>query len=196
VISENTTLGCDLKCEVQNGPCIQFVRDHIKLRLNGYKITGPAVPPTDCAPNSSNANPYDGVASVGFDHNEILGPGLIQRFRRHGIFLANGSNLRVRHVTSNHNCFSGLLTNGVTESDIEENVSIRNAIASRATPCGGNCLVASHRNRVRRNEYHANGSIISADPNNPLGAPSNDFGVGLVFGSSDNVTRRTASPAT
>lgn len=30
-------------------PCISFGVDHIKLRLNGYTITGPVTPPTGCS---------------------------------------------------------------------------------------------------------------------------------------------------
>ena len=59
---------------------------------------------------------------------------------------------------------------------------MRNAVASASTPCGGNCLVNSHHNRIRRNEFNGNGAALS-----PAGPAGSDFGVGLVFGSSGNV---------
>ena len=63
---------------------------------------------------------------------QIIGPGMVQKFRRHGIFLVGAAgvstNITVKHVTSHHNCFSGLLTNGMTDSTIEGIVSVRNAV--------------------------------------------------------------------
>ena len=187
VITEDSELVCDVQCTQMTGPCIQFGGSHIKLRLNGFKMTGPAAPPLGCVPRTPFP-PEDGVSSIGFDRNEILGPGLIQNFRRHGIFLSAGERLRVRHVTSHQNCFSGLQMAGVSDSDIEENVSVRNASASGPFPCGGNCISNSHGNRIRRNEFSGNGSI-EAGP--PAGRP-NDFGVGLIGNSSGNVIEENA----
>jgi nitrous oxidase accessory protein NosD len=181
-ILENSELVCDVTCTQATGPCIQFGAPHIKLRLNGFTITGPAVPPTGCV-STTNFLPEDGIASNGQSFIKILGPGMVQRFRRHGLFLAASSNLTVKHVTSHHNCFSGILTDGMTDSDIEENVSVRNAIASAQFPCGGNCIVNSHNNRIRRNEFSGNGSVAPGPP----GPVPNDFGVGLVGNSSGNV---------
>jgi parallel beta-helix repeat protein len=66
----------------------------------------------------------------------------------------------------------------MSESEIEDNVSVRNANNSGPAPCGGNCLVNSHANRVRRNVFSGNGSLANAN---------NDFGVGLINGSSGNL---------
>jgi hypothetical protein len=107
---------------------------------------------------------------------------MVERFRRHGILIVGptgvSTNATVRYVTSHQNCFSGLLINGVSDSVIEDNVSIRNASNSAGSPCGGNCIVNSHSNLIRRNQFSGNGSV---------GPPSNDFGVGLVGNSSGNV---------
>jgi hypothetical protein len=185
VIFEDSQLVGDVTCATTARPCIDFGASHIKLRLNGFTITGPAEPDNPASPNScptvqpANA---DGIRILRQTHAQILGPGMVEKFRRHGIFIVGTTGIstktRVKHVTSHHNCFSGLLMNTVSESVIEENVSIRNASNSADSPCGGNCLVNSHNNRIRRNHFSGNGSV---------GPPSNDFGVGLLFGSSGNV---------
>ena len=107
---------------------------------------------------------------------------MIQKFRRHGIFIVGQTDIRTRatvsDVTSHHNCFSGILTNTMSFSRITGVVSVRNAIQSGAAPCGGNCLVNSHNNVIRRNFFAGNGSAAN---NN------NDFGVGLIGSSSGNL---------
>jgi hypothetical protein len=188
-IVENSELVCDVVCTNATGPCIQFGADHIKLRLNGFTMTGPAVPPSNCAPSPafSPGNPgpfpFDGISTAGFDHVEILGPGMVQQFRRHGVFVFESERATVKHLTSHYNCFSGLFLGLSNDNDVEENVSVRNGSASGAAPCGGNCVSGSSHNRIRRNEFSGNGSVAPGAP----GAVPNDFGVGLVGASLDNV---------
>jgi hypothetical protein len=189
VITENTKLTCDVVCTNAAGPCIQFGKDHITLWLNGFKMTGPATPPSGCAaspafgPGDPGAFPFDGISTAGFDHVKVRGPGMVQTFRRHGIFVFESEKARVEHVTSHYNCFSGILLGFANNNDVKENVSVRNGSASGAAPCGGNCIVNSNGNRISRNHYHGNGSIVTGAP---TGTP-NDFGVGLVGTSSNNV---------
>ena len=175
-IFEDSQLSSDVRCMVTDGPCIAFGASGIALRLNGFTISGPADPPAICAPNS--AVPEDGIAVVGQSNVAILGPGRVQTFRRHGVFLSQSENVTVRQITSGHNCFSGLQMSGVSYSDVEENISAGNAIASGPSPCGGTCLTNSHNNRIRWNVYSGNGSVEPAN---------NDFGIGLVGSSSDNL---------
>ena len=60
VLTQNTELTCDVRCQNAFGvPCIQFGADHIWLRLNGLKITGPAEPPTGCNPTPGTARGWD-----------------------------------------------------------------------------------------------------------------------------------------
>jgi hypothetical protein len=194
VIRENSEFVCHVICTNTTGPCIQFDADHIKLRLNGFTMTGPAVPPANCAasplfgrfPGDPGPFPFDGISTAGFDHVEILGPGMVQQFRRHGVFVFESERVTVKHLTSHYNCFSGLFLGFSNENDIEENVSVRNGSASGAAPCGGNCISGSSRNRIRRNEFNGNGSVAPGAPGPPPGVP-NDFGVGLVGPSLDNV---------
>jgi parallel beta-helix repeat protein len=187
-IYENSRLVGDVTCLVVDEPCIKFGASHIKLRLNGFTMTGRANPPANCVPpNITLFLPEDGIATDGQSHVAILGPGLVQKFRRYGIIvgvfpnptpLISSSKATVKRVTSHHNCFSGLQLAFVTESVIAENVSVRNASASGAFPCGGTCIVESDNNRIQRNVYSGNGSVAG---------PNNDFGIGILGGSDGNV---------
>lgn len=183
-IVENSRLTCDVEClQLDNGPCINFGAPGIKLSLNGFKMTGPANPPANCV-TTTQFLPADGIAATAGRNDIVIeGPGLVQKFKRHGMLLSLISNAVVKRVTSHENCFSGLQLAGATKSVAEEIVSVRNAVASSLFPCGGICVAGSHDNRIRRSELAGNGSIA---PGTPAGTP-NDFGLGLVGDSSGNV---------
>lgn len=173
VIVMNTRLTCDIKCETTDTPCIEFGAPGIKLDLNGFTMTGPVEPPGNCAFLRG-----DGIHSTGHSDVVIQGPGLVQKFRRHGIALVGVSRAAVKRVVSHHNCFSGVFLANVRETLVEEVVSVRNASGSDFRPCGGVCITGSNDNRVRRSEFAGNGSTA-------VGA--NDFGIGLVGTSSGNI---------
>jgi parallel beta-helix repeat protein len=187
IIFEDSQLVGDVTCTMTDVPCIDFGAPNITLRLNGFTITGPAEP--DNAPSgaafcnpTSGAPAADGVRISNQANTQILGPGLIQRFRRHGIIIlgtaGTPTNVRVADLTTNHNCFSGVQTNGMSQSVIEGIVSVRNAVNSGTAPCGGNCLINSNTNVIRRNLFAGNGSVAN---NN------DDFGIGLIGSSSGNL---------
>jgi len=181
-ITEDSELVGNVTCTTTTEPCIDLAASHITLRLNGFTITGPADPDAGAC-NATSGNPAaDGIRTMNVTHVRIVGPGMIQKFRRHGILIIGQSGIPTRatvtDLTSHHNCFSGLLTNAMSSSRIEGIASIRNAIQSGAAACGGNCLVSSHNNIIRRNFFAGNGSAAN---NN------NDFGVGLIGTSSGNV---------
>ncbi|MDQ3996625.1 MAG: right-handed parallel beta-helix repeat-containing protein [Gemmatimonadota bacterium] len=190
VITQNARLVCDVECGSTTGPCIQFGRDNITLWLNGFTMRGPAVPPAvGCVPSPGfgPGNPglhFDGISTAGFDRVRIRGPGMVETFRRHGIFVFESEGVIVERVTAHYNCYSGILLGLSNNNDILENVSVRNASASGGFPCGGNCITNSNGNRIWRNHFYGNGSVVPGFP--PLAVP-NDFGVGLVGTSSDNV---------
>jgi nitrous oxidase accessory protein NosD len=108
---------------------------------------------------------------------------MVQQFRRHGIFVFESKKAKIEQITSHYNCFSGILLGLANDNEIKENVSVRNGSASGAAPCGGNCVTNSNDNWIHGNHYYGNGSIV---PGAPSGTP-NDFGVGLVGTSSDNL---------
>jgi parallel beta-helix repeat protein len=189
-IFEDSQLVGDVTCTMTDSPCIDFGASDIKLRLNGLTITGPGIP--DNPPNPANLSafcnansgnpPADGIRMSNQTHAQILGPGMVQKFRRHGILIVGtigvSTKAKVRHITSHNNCFSGLFTNGISDSVIEDIVSVRNSNNSGPAPCGGNCNLNSHNNRIRRNYFGGNGSVDNGN---------NDFGVSLLGNSSGNL---------
>ncbi len=199
VIVEDSQLVGDVTCTMTTSPCIQFGAPNIALRLNGHIITGPANPDdtTTCQP-ASGPPPADGIANgtsaaTSQPGVQIIGPGMVQKFRRHGILIFGAAgvstNVTVKNVTSNHNCFSGLLTNGMTDSRIDNVVSIGNAANSGSAPCGGNCLVNSSNNHIVNGLFGGNGSPCATAlcAAAPTVASNNDFGVGLIGTSSNNL---------
>jgi hypothetical protein len=129
-IHEDSELVGDVMCEVVGSPCIAFGAPGIKLRLNGFTITGSS---TDCT--AATASTFGIVA--GQDGVAILGPGLVEKFAVFGIALNGASKAKVIGVTTSDNCFSGIILISTTDSDIERNVSVRNAMNSHGSPCGG-----------------------------------------------------------
>lgn len=133
-IFEDSELVGDVTCMVAGAPCIAFGAPGIKLRLNGFTITDGANPSSNCA--SSNFT-EDGI-QVNAQHDvAILGPGLVHKFAGLGISLLGSTKVKVEGVTASDNCFSGIFLFGTTDSDIEKNVSVRNSIGSKGSPCGG-----------------------------------------------------------
>jgi parallel beta-helix repeat protein len=199
IINEDSQLVGDVTCTTTTTPCIQLGAPSIALRLNGFTITGPANPDDTTACNPNSGPPFsDGISNGTSAANsqpgvQIIGPGMVQKFRRHGILIVGAAgvstNVTVKHVTSHHNCFSGLLTNGMTDSAIEGIVSVRNAANSGTAPCGGSCLVNSNNNHIVNNLFGGNGSVcaaaLCAAP--PTVASNNDFGLGLIATSSGNL---------
>lgn len=130
-ITDNSELVGDVNCAAVAGPCIAFGASDIKLRLNGFTITGSS---TDCkSPMASQ----DGIDVVGLHDVAILGPGLVQKFAVFGVALENATKVRVEGVTATDNCFSGIFLFKTADSDIEKNVSVRNSLGSQGNPCGG-----------------------------------------------------------
>jgi parallel beta-helix repeat protein len=199
VIVDDSQLVGDVTCTMTTTPCIQFGAPNIALRLNGFTITGPANPDDTTTCNPASGTPTsDGISNgtTAADSQQgvqIIGPGMVQKFRRHGILIVGAAgvstNVTVKHITSHHNCFSGLLTNGMTDSVIEGIVSVGNAVNSGAAACGGTCLVSSNNNHVVNNLFGGNGSVCAAAlcATPPTVASNNDFGVGLILTSSGNL---------
>jgi len=200
IIFDDSQLVGNVTCTMTTAACIQFGAPNLTLRLRGFTITGTANPDdtTTCQPTSgppladgisNGTSPVNGQPGA-----RIIGPGMVQKFRRHGILIVGAAggvstNVTVKDITSHHNCYSGLLTNGMTDSLIEGIVSVRNAANSGAAPCGGNCLVNSNNNHILNNVFGGNGSVCGAAlcgaP--PTVASNNDFGMGLIGTSSGNV---------
>lgn len=128
-ITQDSELVGDVTCTVVGGPCIASGAPNIKLRLNGFSMTG-TIPGCTVATSSN-----DGIDVLTNDVT-ILGPGLIQKFGGFGVFLSAGG-AKVRGITVTDSCFSGIVLVGATDSDVERNTSVRNAMGSEDNPCGG-----------------------------------------------------------
>ena len=185
-ISNDSELVGDVNCNVPltaadaNGvaSCIAFGASDIALHLNGHTITGPVTPPTKCSV------PSDSTFGVGIYVNgqtdvKIKGPGVIQNFERWGILLRSSTEVTVRKVTANRNCWSGMQTIGTSDSNFEEDIWVNNAAGSNGAACGGICLVNSNNNRMHKSTFYGNGSLDYANGNV-------DFGIGFEGSSSHN----------
>jgi parallel beta-helix repeat protein len=140
IISEDSELSGDVTCAVPLNaaptPCIAFGNDHISLRLNGHTISGGFVPPAGCSvPTDTNYGV--GILVQGIKDAEIEGPGLVQGFQRWGILLLSSSQVTVKNVTADHNCWSGIQIIGLSDSKLEKNVFTSNAGGSNGAFCGG-----------------------------------------------------------
>jgi parallel beta-helix repeat protein len=163
----------DVSCSVNGAACIVIGAPHVTLNLNGFSLTGQGDAQTGCSGISIGGE--IGINVVNQKGVVILGPGLVQRFRNHGIQLNGGGGHRVTEVTASTNCMTGIfLLGGSADNQIDANVSVRNG--HLVNPCGGICLATgAARNRIRGNRVSGNGYI----------AAGNNFGIGLV---SANVT--------
>ena len=117
-------------------PCITFGASHIDLRLNGFTITGQADPTTACN-GTITANEH-GISSGGQSDVEVRGPGVVQRFRAHGVFFTGTLLGKVEGVTTTTNCQSGILINPTSSKiSIGSNVAVRNGSSQPGAACGG-----------------------------------------------------------
>jgi hypothetical protein len=145
VIYDDSELTGDVTCAVPPtvpgpNPCISLGADHITLRLNGHRITGPVTPPTGC---SHEVDAMFGVGIAVLDRSDVKieGPGIIQHFERWGILVGfpghPNTEVTVKKVTADHNCWSGMQTFSTTDSNFEENVFTSDSSGSNGANCGG-----------------------------------------------------------
>jgi hypothetical protein len=134
-IVEDTDLTGDVTCDVTGAPCFSFAAPGVELRLNGFTITGKADPATACAGAALTAN--EGGVFTNNQRNVIVrGPGLVQRFRQHGVWVAGSQDARVENITASTNCGSGVFIAANAFGTLVEGITaVRNG--SAAAPCGG-----------------------------------------------------------
>jgi pectate lyase len=185
-ISDDSRLVGDVNCNVpltsavaNVASCIAFGASHITLHLNGHTLSGPVTPPTNCSLPSDSAFGV-GIYVNGQTDVKIAGPGVVQHFERWGILLRSSSEVTVRRVTVNRNCWSGMQTILTSDSNFEENIWINNAGGSNGAACGGICLLNSNKNRMHKSKFYGNGSLDYPSGNV-------DFGIGFEGSSSENL---------
>jgi hypothetical protein len=136
-IVEDTELTGDVVCEVANGtPCFAFGASGVSLRLNGFTITGRADARTGCAGATTVGE--HGISTAGFSNVYVHGPGLVQRFRMHGVAVVASTDARIDAITSSTNCGSGVFVNPLAFGTIVEGVTaVRNGSTAAGAACGG-----------------------------------------------------------
>jgi hypothetical protein len=136
-IVANTQLVGDVTCAVPDGtPCFSFAAPGVELRLNGYTVTGKGDPVTGCGGAVT-------AGEVGITTNAqravvVRGPGLIQRFRNHGVQVAGSDGARIEGITVSTNCGSGIFVPATSFNTlVQENTAIRNGFGNPGLSCGG-----------------------------------------------------------
>ena len=134
-VTEDSQLVGDVTCTVTGAACISLGSSGVTLKLNGFSITGQADPVTACS--GSQTGGENGILVNGLRGVIIQGPGIVQRFRAHGIVLTGASSrVLVAQVTASTNCMSGIFVTGASsDNELEANISVRNGNATAA--CGG-----------------------------------------------------------
>jgi hypothetical protein len=132
ILNDSKLVG-DVSCTVSAAACIVFGAPGITLDLNGFSMTGLGDSETGCGGAGA-------AGELGIDVNAlkdvvIRGPGLVQRFRNHGIRINNSTGVTLTGVTTSTNCFAGIFVVGGSDNVLEGNVSVRNGNLSN--PCGG-----------------------------------------------------------
>ena len=131
-ITEDSQLVGDVICTVTGAPCLDIGASNVTLDLNGFSITGLADPQTGCAGSQGSAE--HGIRVLNQTGVTIRGPGIVQRFRTHGILINGSTGGAVTGVTTSTNCMAGILLAGASNV-LENNISIANGNTS--APCGG-----------------------------------------------------------
>jgi hypothetical protein len=136
-IVEDTDLTGDVVCDVASGtPCFAFGASGVQLRLNGFTITGKADPNTGCGGVLISGE--SGISTAGVHNVSIHGPGLIQRFRTHGVVVLASRDARIDGITASTNCGSGVFVNATSFGTLVEGIiAIRNGATSAGASCGG-----------------------------------------------------------
>ncbi len=132
-ISEDSRLVGDVTCTVTDVPCLDIVASNVTLDLNGFSMTGQADAETGCSGGGSTGT-EQGIRILNQKGVTIHGPGIVQRFRVHGIIINASTGTTITGVTTSRNCASGILLGG-DSNVIENNISIANG--SLGAPCGG-----------------------------------------------------------
>jgi hypothetical protein len=137
MIVADTELSGDVVCAVaDNTPCFAFAASGVELRLNGFTVTGKADATTACGGVLIAGE--SGISTNGLANVAVRGPGLVQRFRTHGVAVLGSTDARVEGLTASTNCGSGVFVNAASFGTLVEGVtSVRNGSTGAGASCGG-----------------------------------------------------------
>ena len=136
-IVTSTELTGDITCAVADGTaCFSFAAPGIELRLNGFTITGKGDPVTGCG---GAVTPGEvGITTNGQRTVTVRGPGLVQRFRSHGVQVAASDGARIEGITVSTNCGAGIFVPATSFNTlVQENTAVRNGSSNPGLSCGG-----------------------------------------------------------
>lgn len=136
-IVANTQLTGDVTCAVADRtPCLSFTVPGVELRLNGFTITGKGDAITGCG---GAVTPGEvGITTNAQNGVVVTGPGLIQRFRNHGVQVVGSNGARIEGVTVSTNCGSGIFVLPTAFNTlVQENTAVRNGASIPGLSCGG-----------------------------------------------------------
>jgi hypothetical protein len=133
----DTELTGDVTCAVTDGtPCFSFTIPGVRLRLNGFTVTGKGDPVTGCGGTPTTGE--IGISTNGQREVTVSGPGLVQRFRGHGVQVTGSANARVEGLTVSTNCGSGIFVLATSfDTLVQGNTSLRNGSTVPGAACGG-----------------------------------------------------------
>ena len=136
-IVTTTDLTGDVTCNVADGtPCFSFAVPGVELRLNGFTVTGKGDPNTGCGGAVTTGEV--GITTNGQNTVVVRGPGLVQRFRNHGVQVAASNGARIEGVTVSTNCGSGIFVPATSFNTlVEANTAVRNGSTNPGLSCGG-----------------------------------------------------------
>lgn len=136
-IIADTDLTGDVNCAVADGtPCFSFTVPGVELRLNGFTVTGKGDPVTGCAGTPTAGE--IGVSTAGQSQVTVRGPGLVHRFRGHGVQVTGSTSARVEDLTVSTNCGSGIFVLATSFGTlVEGNTALRNGSTVPGASCGG-----------------------------------------------------------
>lgn len=136
-IVADTDLTGDVSCQVADGTaCFSFTVPGVELRLNGFSITGKGNATTGCG-GAVTAGEV-GVSTSSQSRVTVRGPGLIQRFRHHGVQVTGSFDARVEGLTVSTNCGSGIFVLATSFGTlVEGNTTVRNGSSVAGQACGG-----------------------------------------------------------
>src|ERR1051325_1163530 len=144
-INEDSRLVGDVTCTVTNAPCLDITSSNVTLELNGFTLTGQADAQTACG-GSNATGPEQGIRIPNQTGVKIHGPGVVQRFRSHGILISASSNNTITGVTTATNC-NRAPRGGDAPTGTKPNISRG---TGRGGPPGGFiCRAGKSHNRLR-----------------------------------------------
>ena len=118
------------------GAAFDLTPEQVMRELRQGAITGRADATTACGGTPTTGEV--GVTTNGQSRVVVRGPGLVQRFRNHGVQVVGSTEARIEGLTVSTNCGSGIFVLASSfNALIEGNTTVRNGSTLAGQACGG-----------------------------------------------------------